>query len=89
MPLMGVTFIVLMFFTVVTSHKQDPVRAKPWEAAMGVMCPILAIVAAFGNLFWLGFEFLPIVTVVPFLVLAIGVDDAYIFMHAWSLTDTR
>lgn len=37
--------------------------------------------------FQLKFEFLPIVTVVPFLILAIGVDDVFIFLHSWARTD--
>ncbi|KAI6230262.1 SSD domain-containing protein [Aphelenchoides fujianensis] len=86
-PLMGVTFFVVLSFTVITSLKRDPVRSKPWEAFIGVMCPILSLCASFGMLFWLDFDFLPIVTVVPFLILAIGVDDVFIFLHAWHRTD--
>ncbi|TMS35729.1 hypothetical protein L596_003063 [Steinernema carpocapsae] len=83
LPLMSVSFVVITIFTVATSLKKDPVRSKPWEAFFGVLCPILSLCASFGTMFWLGFEFLPIVTVVPFLVLAIGVDDAFIFLHCW------
>ncbi|KAI1729686.1 patched family domain-containing protein [Ditylenchus destructor] len=86
-PLMSVTFLVIVVFTVLTSLKRDPVRSKPWEAFVGVLCPVLSLCASFGTLFWLGFEFLPIVTVVPFLVLAIGVDDVFIFLHCWYRTD--
>ncbi|KAH7723514.1 CBN-PTR-18 protein [Aphelenchoides avenae] len=86
-PLMSVTFVVIMCFTVVTSIKRDPVRSKPWESLIGVLCPIISLFASFGTLFWLGYEFLPIVTVVPFLILAIGVDDVYIFLHSWSLSN--
>ncbi|KAI6195873.1 Protein CBR-PTR-18 [Aphelenchoides besseyi] len=86
-PLMFVTFIIVLSFTVITSLKRDPVRSKPWESFIGVMCPILSLCASFGLLFWLDFDFLPIVTVVPFLILAIGVDDVFIFLHAWSRTD--
>ena len=35
----------------------------------------------------LGYEFLPIVVVVPFLILAIGVDDVFIFLHCWAQSD--
>uniref|UniRef100_A0A7E4VBG7 SSD domain-containing protein n=1 Tax=Panagrellus redivivus TaxID=6233 RepID=A0A7E4VBG7_PANRE len=87
LPLMSVTFLVIVVFTVATSLKRDPVLSKPWEAFWGVICPTLSLAASFGFLFWTGFEFLPIVTVVPFLVIAIGVDDVFIFLHAWSLTD--
>ncbi|GMR36306.1 hypothetical protein PMAYCL1PPCAC_06501 [Pristionchus mayeri] len=89
MPLISVTLLIVMAFTVITTLKKDPVKSKPLEAFLGVMCPLLSLVASFGNLFWLGFEFLPIVTVVPFLVLIIGVDDVFIFIHAWHRTDPK
>ncbi|KAI6185049.1 Ptr-18 [Aphelenchoides bicaudatus] len=68
LPLMSVTFFIILGFTVLTSLKGGSSKKQ----AMGVI----------------GFEFLPIVTVVPFLILAIGVDDVYIFLHSWSRTSS-
>ncbi|VDL69962.1 unnamed protein product [Nippostrongylus brasiliensis] len=65
MPLMGVTFLILLAFTMTTTLRRDPVKSNPLESFLGVICPILSLVASFGHLFWMGFEFLPIVTVVP------------------------
>ncbi|WKX93300.1 hypothetical protein Q1695_010945 [Nippostrongylus brasiliensis] len=89
MPLMGVTFLILLAFTMTTTLRRDPVKSNPLESFLGVICPILSLVASFGHLFWMGFEFLPIVTVVPFLILAIGVDDVFIFIHAFHLTNDK
>ncbi|CAL2033165.1 unnamed protein product [Caenorhabditis brenneri] len=86
MPLMGITFFIILAFTVLTTLKKDPVRSKPFESFLGVICPLLSLCASFGHLFWMGFEYLPIVTVVPFLILSIGVDDVFIFIHAWHRT---
>lgn len=88
-PLMPVSLAVIILFTVITSLKRDQVKSKPWEALVGVFCPILSLCASFGTLFWFGFEFLPIVVVVPFLVLAIGVDDVFIFLHCWAHTSAE
>lgn len=89
MPLMSISFLVVLIFTVTTTLKSDPVTSKPWEAAVGVFCPILSLMASFGALFWLGFAFLPIVSVVPFLILAIGVDDVFIFLYCYHRTDSK
>lgn len=87
-PLLPVCFFVILIFTVMTAlNRDDPVGSKPWEAVCGVLCPIISLGAAFGLLFYCGVHLLPIVTVVPFLVLAIGVDDVYIALHAWANTD--
>ncbi|VDN03860.1 unnamed protein product [Thelazia callipaeda] len=89
LPLITVSFLVVLIFTVATSFKRDPAASKPWEAAFGVFCPILSLIASFGFLFWCNVVFLPIVCVVPFLVLAIGVDDVFIFLHCYHHTDQR
>ncbi|KAM3718522.1 Patched-related protein [Dirofilaria immitis] len=89
LPFITVSFFAVLLFTVVTSLKRDPVTSKPWEAAFGAFCPLLSLVASFGLLFWCNFPFLPIVCVVPFLVLAIGVDDVFIFIHCYHRTDPR
>ncbi|VDK86837.1 unnamed protein product [Litomosoides sigmodontis] len=89
LPFITVSLVAVLLFTVITSLKRDPVTSKPWEAAFGVFCPILSLIASFGLLFWFKFPFLPIVCVVPFLVLAIGVDDVFIFLHCYHQTDPR
>ena len=35
-------------------------------------------------MFFAGFRFGPIILVTPFLILAIGVDDSFLMMHAWQ-----
>ncbi|VDM52437.1 unnamed protein product [Angiostrongylus costaricensis] len=89
MPLMGATLLILIVFTMTTTLRRNPVKSNPLESLLGVICPIISLVASFGHLFWMGFEFLPIVTVVPFLVLAIGVDDVFIFIHAFHKTNDK
>lgn len=42
----------------ITSLKRDPIQSKPWEALVGVFCPILSVCASFGTLFWVNWIFL-------------------------------
>ncbi|KAL3074915.1 hypothetical protein niasHS_014360 [Heterodera schachtii] len=57
-------------------------------ALMACVCPFMACGTALGLLFLAGVRFGSVLCVTPFLVLAIGVDDAYLMMHAWQrITD--
>lgn len=58
MPLLGITFLIILVFTTLTTLKKDPVRSKPFEAIVGVICPLMSIVGSFGMLFWVSALFL-------------------------------
>uniref|UniRef100_A0A7I4YSX6 SSD domain-containing protein n=1 Tax=Haemonchus contortus TaxID=6289 RepID=A0A7I4YSX6_HAECO len=87
-PYLAVGFVVMTIFSVVTVYYSSS-RMNQWsnykiiDAIFGCICPLLATSSALGFLFWCGFRFASILFVTPFLVLAIGVDDAYLMMHSW------
>ena len=58
--------------------------ALPAVVFVSVMCPFLASIAAFGVLTWLGNKTYTIMCVTPFLVLGVGVDDAFIMLESWT-----
>ena len=59
---------------------------------LGLFCPLLATVSAFGLLLWMGVLYNAIVNVSPFIIACIGVDDvsflliaSRLFRHFWWL----
>ena len=53
-------------------------------ALVACICPFMACGTGLGGLFFIGVRFGSVLAVTPFLVLSIGVDDAYLMIHAWQ-----
>ncbi|ETN85615.1 patched family protein [Necator americanus] len=86
-PFISLTILLLVSFTVGSCMTGDWITSKPIEAMIGVLTSTMAIISAGGVLFALGEPFIYQVTVMPFIALAIGVDDVYVMLGAWQ--DTR
>ncbi|EGT47065.1 hypothetical protein CAEBREN_00932 [Caenorhabditis brenneri] len=86
MPFISLTVLLLLCFTVASCMTDNWVTSKPIEAMIGILVSSMAIVSAGGLLFALGVPFINQVTVMPFIALAIGVDDVYVMLGAWQDT---
>ncbi|PAV83898.1 hypothetical protein WR25_25296 [Diploscapter pachys] len=85
-PFISLTVLLLLSFTVGSCMTADWVTSKPIEAMIGVFVSSLAIASSAGLLFAMGIPFINQVTVMPFIALAIGVDDVYVMLGAWQDT---
>ncbi|VDD87303.1 unnamed protein product [Enterobius vermicularis] len=76
-------FLLLVFVFTVVWHKVER-RALPVIVFTTVLSPFLAAATAFGIVSWLQFPIYSIMCVTPFLILGIGVDDAFIMLQSWA-----
>uniref|UniRef100_A0AC34FC42 SSD domain-containing protein n=1 Tax=Panagrolaimus sp. ES5 TaxID=591445 RepID=A0AC34FC42_9BILA len=88
-PFLAVGFVIMTIFTVITELISSAFAHQcSWykviNAVTACIVPFCSVGAAFGMLFFAGFRFGPIILVTPFLILAIGVDDSFLMMHAWQ-----
>uniref|UniRef100_A0A0N5A353 SSD domain-containing protein n=1 Tax=Parastrongyloides trichosuri TaxID=131310 RepID=A0A0N5A353_PARTI len=88
-PYISVGFLIMSIFSIITVYMSSYYfdqwsKHKISMALMACVCPLFATSTALGLLFWFGFRFGSILCVTPFLVMAIGVDDAYLQIHSWQ-----
>ncbi|CAD5214763.1 unnamed protein product [Bursaphelenchus xylophilus] len=93
-PLIAVGFLIMTSFTVVTTIMSSLfVQQYNWHkitlAVTACVVPLMSVSTAFGMLFSIGVRFGPILAVTPLLILAIGVDDSFLMLHAWQRVVTR
>ncbi|PAV78701.1 hypothetical protein WR25_21132 isoform A [Diploscapter pachys] len=81
--------IMLIIFVTISNFSFNKVKSKPVEMYLGVWCVIIALIMTFGIFFYCGASFNPVTSTMPFLVLAVGVDDDFLMVGAWRELDRR
>uniref|UniRef100_A0A0N4Z5X7 SSD domain-containing protein n=1 Tax=Parastrongyloides trichosuri TaxID=131310 RepID=A0A0N4Z5X7_PARTI len=90
LPYLVMGFILTLIFVFVCVMISTPVQRlkfsinKPLIVFGIVISPILAVTTTFGIVGFLQLPIYPIQFVIPFLILAIGVDDAFLILHSWN-----
>ncbi|KHJ82402.1 hypothetical protein OESDEN_17904 [Oesophagostomum dentatum] len=73
--------LMVVFMAIAFSHLTLTSQIALIIGAVG--SPAIATATCFSILGWLGFPFNSIMCITPFLVMGIGVDDAFLLLHAW------
>uniref|UniRef100_A0A915PRL7 SSD domain-containing protein n=1 Tax=Setaria digitata TaxID=48799 RepID=A0A915PRL7_9BILA len=88
------SFFILSIYATVFSYvfKKQPrtgidwVRSKPYVACAGLITTLLAMCSGFGLALMIGIPYNVINTIIPFLIIAIGVDDMFVMNACWDQT---
>uniref|UniRef100_A0A914YDE5 SSD domain-containing protein n=1 Tax=Panagrolaimus superbus TaxID=310955 RepID=A0A914YDE5_9BILA len=91
----GILFVFTLGCSVVILRHEnllmgiDWVRSKPILGLAALVCPLLAVGSAFGLVLWTGEYYNAIVNISPFIVVCIGIDDAFLMNAAWHRTNPQ
>uniref|UniRef100_A0A1I7ZUL0 SSD domain-containing protein n=1 Tax=Steinernema glaseri TaxID=37863 RepID=A0A1I7ZUL0_9BILA len=88
-PFLFIGFVIMCTFSSITMalgalYMQQMNIHKITLAIAACVAPFMACGTGLGIMFWCGLRFGSILCVSPFLVLAIGVDDAYLMINGWQ-----
>lgn len=82
---LGLSITFVMISVIVSSVHNRRVDFGKVLVVVGIIVPpLLAVFTTFGIMGLAQIEIYPIQMVIPFLILAIGVDDAFLMLHAWN-----
>ncbi|KAH7645581.1 patched domain-containing protein 3-like [Dermatophagoides farinae] len=86
-PFFSITIAIMLVFSIGTCMMFDWVRSKPWLGLMGCLSAGIAVIGAFGLCVYCGIEMIGINLAAPFLMLGVGMDDAFVLLAAWRRTN--
>lgn len=88
-PLFFTTFIIMIAFVMIALGRccSGPVKRRSWLGLGGVMVVSAAGLAAYGFSSGLGVPFTTLSTILPFILIGIGVDDMFVIVGAFDHTD--
>uniref|UniRef100_A0A915Q2L6 SSD domain-containing protein n=1 Tax=Setaria digitata TaxID=48799 RepID=A0A915Q2L6_9BILA len=88
-PFFAAGFGFMMFFVTVTVLTSAIFyNAMDWGKVLvafgSILCPILSITSSYGIISLFGIRTNSLMLVMPFLIMGIGVDDAFLMIHPWQ-----
>ena len=86
LPIFGASFVVMLVYLALTLGKFNCVEARPLIAVGSLLSTICAIVMGFGLGSAFGYDFNVVVTLIPLIILGVGVDDDIIIVESLNRT---
>ncbi|XP_067124885.1 patched domain-containing protein 3-like [Centruroides vittatus] len=88
-PRIPLAIIAILIFSILTCLYNSWIESKPWTGAIALTSGGLALISSFGLIMYFDVPFIASVGSIPFLILGIGMDDAFVFLAAWKRTDSK
>lgn len=87
--LINIGFMLIGGYALLVFFKFHPTRSRALLAISGIVSCVFSVGVAYGFSTLLGFEVNPVITVLPFILLGIGVDDMFVLVNELDATDPK
>lgn len=81
---LSVGFGIVFIYVVVMLGKFNLVEQRPVLSLLGLSCVGLAVGVSYGLCSAFGVPYGPVNSILPFLLLGLGIDDMFVIMQAWN-----
>ncbi|XP_067138904.1 patched domain-containing protein 3-like [Centruroides vittatus] len=86
-PLSPIVFMIVATFSFIICMTNDWITSKPWLGLSACISALLAILSGFGLILFCGINSLDVNFAIMFAILAMEIDDAFVFIAAWRKTN--
>lgn len=86
-PFIAACILIVSIFSIITLMSNSCIRSKPWLGIASVMSAGFAVGSGFGLMGICGVKNTDWNFSIPFLILVIEVDDAYVLIACWRITN--
>ncbi|XP_042204824.1 patched domain-containing protein 3-like [Homarus americanus] len=81
-----VGMVMMSFFVNVTLGRRNLVQQRPMLAFLGMFSVGQAVAVSYGVCSFFGVPYCPVNSILPILLIGLGVDDMFVIMAAWEAT---
>ncbi len=80
----GAGYMMMFAFVTLSLGKFDCVEHRCWLSSVGILGVLMGIVVSYGICSAAGVFYGPMHSVLPFLMLGIGIDDMFVIVQCWD-----
>jgi len=77
-------YILILIYVCFNLGRLNSVEHRVWLSLIGIVAVILGVGSSYGLSQLLGFMFTQMNSLLPFLMLGVGIDDMFVIMQAWE-----
>ena len=83
---MAVAISLITLYSYLVLGNFSPVHFRAFSAMVGLSCILVGAISGYGLAFAAGFRFSRMHTIIPFMLMGIGVDDMYVIVNTIDQT---
>ncbi|XP_067133283.1 patched domain-containing protein 3-like [Centruroides vittatus] len=88
-PRIPIAMLIIVIFSMLTCLYNSWIESKPWIGVIALISGGMSLASSFGLVMYFNTPFVAPAGSIPFLIIGIGMDDAFVFFAAWKKTDPQ
>ncbi|XP_023232826.1 patched domain-containing protein 3-like [Centruroides sculpturatus] len=84
-----IAILAIAIFSMLSCLYNSWIESKPWTGIIALTSGGMCLASSFGLIMYFNTPFVASAGSIPFLIIGVAMDDAFVFLAAWKRTDPR